>query len=46
VSAVRDSFAEALGAILALAVNPDAQVYNFCIFFKTFILSAFVYDFS
>ncbi|KQK18234.1 hypothetical protein BRADI_1g39436v3 [Brachypodium distachyon] len=25
-SAVRDSFAEALGAILALAVNPDAQV--------------------
>ncbi|XP_047080825.1 protein SWEETIE isoform X2 [Lolium rigidum] len=26
VSAVRDSFAEALGAILALAVNPDAQV--------------------
>uniref|UniRef100_A0A453S770 Condensin complex subunit 1 C-terminal domain-containing protein n=1 Tax=Aegilops tauschii subsp. strangulata TaxID=200361 RepID=A0A453S770_AEGTS len=25
VSAVRDSFAEALGAILALAVNPDAQ---------------------
>ncbi|XP_044958991.1 protein SWEETIE isoform X1 [Hordeum vulgare subsp. vulgare] len=26
VSGVRDSFAEALGAILALAVNPDAQV--------------------
>ncbi|KAL5651647.1 hypothetical protein ACJX0J_037105, partial [Zea mays] len=26
VSSVRDSFAEALGAILALAVNPDAQV--------------------
>ncbi|KAM0896259.1 hypothetical protein ACQ4PT_023313 [Festuca glaucescens] len=26
VSAVRDSFVEALGAILALAVNPDAQV--------------------
>ncbi|CAM0910461.1 unnamed protein product [Alopecurus aequalis] len=26
VSAVRDSFAEALGAILALAVNPEAQV--------------------
>ncbi|KAF7096581.1 hypothetical protein CFC21_098502 [Triticum aestivum] len=26
VSAVRDSFAEALGAILALAMNPDAQV--------------------
>ncbi|RLM55986.1 HEAT repeat-containing protein 5B isoform X5 [Panicum miliaceum] len=26
VSSVRDSFAEALGAILALSVNPDAQV--------------------
>ncbi|KAF2926977.1 hypothetical protein DAI22_06g168100 [Oryza sativa Japonica Group] len=26
VSAVRDSFAEALGSLLALAVNPDAQV--------------------
>jgi hypothetical protein len=26
VSSVRDSFSEALGAILALSVNPDAQV--------------------
>lgn len=29
VSSVRDAFAEALGALLALAMNPDAQVFSF-----------------
>lgn len=27
---VRDAFAEALGALLALGMNPDAQVCTFC----------------
>jgi hypothetical protein len=37
VSAVRDSFAEALGSLLALAVNPDAQVCEIYIFPNCFL---------
>ena len=29
-SSVRDAFAEALGALLALGMNPEAQVFFWC----------------